>query len=334
MSTSQNPKKVLCVGDLVADIFASPLARLPEPGELVLTERIAVFPGGNALNTAVALRRMGEQVAVAGSVGDDALGRLLLDQMQTQGLDVSGVRREPEDRTASTFILRAEGEDRRFIHSLGVAATFSGEHVSPDLIPDNGVMLVGGYLKLGAWDDNVLADLMRHARLRNCTVVLNICIAQDSGVDPRRCLRLLEHADVFVPNEDEARLLTGETVPAHQTQVLRRAGARMVVITRGRQGLYADDGQRIVEMGIFQVPLVDPSGCGDCFTAGLIAALLRGWDTTRVLEFASAVGALGATAMGCTEGVPSFDAVERFLKENRVTASVKSSDGLETEGGI
>jgi len=107
-----------------------------------------------------------------------------------------------------------------------------------------------------------------------------------------------------------------------------------VVITRGRQGLYADDGQRIVEMGIFQVPLVDPSGCGDCFTAGLIAALLRGWDTTRVLEFASAVGALGATAMGCTEGVPSFDAVERFLKENRVTASVKSSDGLETEGGI
>ncbi|MHC4539328.1 MAG: carbohydrate kinase family protein, partial [Planctomycetota bacterium] len=152
MGTSRNPKKVLCVGDLVADIFASLLARLPEPGELVLTDRIAVFPGGNALNTAVALCRLGEQVAVAGSVGEDALGRLLLDQMQTQGLDVRGVRREPGGRTASTFILRAEGEDRRFIHSLGVAATFSGEQVSPELIPDNGVMFVGGYLKLGAWN--------------------------------------------------------------------------------------------------------------------------------------------------------------------------------------
>ena len=327
MDTSQNPKQVLCVGDMVADIFASPLSRLPEPGELVLTDRIAVFPGGNALNTAVALRRLGEQVAVAGSVGDDALGRLLLDQMQTQGLDVRGVRREPEGRTASTFIVRAQGEDRRFIHSLGVAATFSGEHVSPELIPHNGLMLVGGYLKLGAWDDNVLADLMCHARQRNCTVVLNICIARDSGIDPGRCLSLLEHVDVFVPNEDEARILTGETVPARQAKALHRAGARVVVITRGGQGLYADDGERTVKMGIFQVPLVDPSGCGDCFTAGLIAGLLRGWDTVHALEFASAVGAIGATALGCTDGVPSFATVERFLKENKIKISVEPYDG-------
>ena len=322
MDTSQNPKQVLCVGDLVADIFASPLARLPEPGELVLTERIAVFPGGNALNTAVALRRLGEQVAVAGSVGDDALGRLLLDQMRTQGLDVRGVRRKPEGRTASTFIIRAEGEDRRFIHSLGVAATFSGEHVSPELIPHNGIMLVGGYLKLGAWDDNVLVDLMRHARRLNCMVVLNICIAQDSGVDPSRCLSLLEFVDVFVPNEDEARILTGETAPANQAKILRRAGVQVVVITRGKRGLFADDGGHTVEMGIFKVPLVDPSGCGDCFTAGLIAALSRGWNTVRSLEFASAVGAIGATALGCTDGVPSFAVVERFLKENKVNIFV------------
>ena len=307
---------------MVADIFASPLARLPDPGELVLSDRIAIFPGGNALNTAIALRRLGENVAVAGSIGDDALGRLLLDQMETRGLDVRGVRRESGGRTAATFILRLEGEDRRFIHSLGVAATFSGEHVSPELIPDNGIMLVGGYLKLGAWDDNVLADLMRHARRRNCTVVFNICIARDSGVDPRRCLLLLEHVDVFVPNEDEARILTGETLPELQAKALRQAGARMAVITRGANGLFADDGERSVRMGIFQVPVVDPSGCGDCFTAGLIAALLRGWETVRSLEFASAVGAIGATALGCTDGVPSFAEVERFLERNKVNISV------------
>jgi sugar/nucleoside kinase (ribokinase family) len=243
--------------------------------------------------------------------------------MQTLGLDVHGVRREPDGMTASTFIIRAEGEDRRFIHSLGVAATFSGEHVSPDLIPENGLMLVGGYLKLGAWNDEILANLMRSARQRHCTVVLNICIAQDSGVDPKRCLPLLEHVDVFVPNEDEARILTGEIKPALQAKALRRAGARVAVITRGDQGLYADDGEQTVEMGAFQVPLVDPSGCGDCFTAGLIAALTRGWDMVRVLQFGSAVGAIGATALGCTDGVPSFDEVGRFIEENKVTISVK-----------
>jgi sugar/nucleoside kinase (ribokinase family) len=322
MAGLRKPRQILCVGDMVADIFASPLSRLPEPGELVLSDRIAVFPGGNALNTAIALRQLGENVAVAGSIGDDSLGRLLLDQMQAQGLNVRGVRQESGGRTAATFIVRIESEDRRFIHSLGVAATFSGEHVSPELIPDNGIMLVGGYLKLCAWNDAVLADLMRHACRHNCTVVLNICIAKDSSVDPRRCLSLLERVDVFVPNEDEARILTGETLPALQAKALRRAGARMVVITRGRQGLFADDGERTIEMGIFHVPVVDPSGCGDCFTAGLIASLLRGWDTVRSLEFASAVGAIGATALGCTDGVPSFDAVERFIEENKLNITV------------
>jgi sugar/nucleoside kinase (ribokinase family) len=322
MGMSQNQNQVLCVGDMVADIFSSPLARLPEPGELVLSDKIDVFPGGNALNTAIALRRLGENVAMAGSIGDDALGRLLLSQIRAQGLDVRGVQREPAGRTASTFILRAEGQDRRFIHSLGVAGTFTGEHVLPELIPDNGIMLVGGYLKLGAWDDKVLADLMCHARRRNCKVVLNICIAQDSGVDPGRCMSLLEHVDVFVPNDDEAHILTGETAPALQAKALLRAGSRIVVITRGEQGLYAEDGERTVEMGIFKVSLVDPSGCGDCFTAGLIAALLRDWDIVRALEFASAVGAIGATALGCTDGVPSFAEVARFLEENKVDISV------------
>jgi len=326
MNASNNRGKVLCVGDLVVDIVSSAMPRLPEPGEIALTERIAVFTGGNALNTAVALRRLGEQVSVAGSVGDDALGRLVLDQLKMQDLNVRGVRREPGGRTASTFILRAEGEDRRFIHSLGVAATFTGEHVLPELIPENGIMLAGGYLKLGAWNDDLLADLMRQARQRNCLVVLNVCIVKDSGVDPSRCLHLLEHVDVFVPNEDEARLLTGQTSLARQAQVLRDAGTRKVVITRGRHGLYANDGEQTVEMGIFAVPLVDPSGCGDCFTAGLIAGLLQRWDTPQVLEFASAVGALGATALGCTDGVPSFKTVEEFLNEHTVSISVKPSN--------
>jgi ribokinase len=124
----EEPKPVLCIGDMVADIFASPLAQLPQPGESVMTEQIAVFPGGKGLNTAVALRRMGDQVAMAGSIGDDALGALLFDQLQALGLDVRGVRREAGGTTASTFILRVEGEDRRFISALGVGTGFTGEH--------------------------------------------------------------------------------------------------------------------------------------------------------------------------------------------------------------
>jgi sugar/nucleoside kinase (ribokinase family) len=167
---------------------------------------------------------------------------------------------------------------------------------------------------------------MSQARRQNCKVVLNICIAQGSGVDPGRCLPLLEYVDVFVPNEDEASILTGETAPEFQAKALLGAGARVAVITRGEQGLFADDGRRAVEMGIFKVPVVDPSGCGDCFTAGLIAGMRRGWDIVRVLEFASAVGAIGATAFGCTDGVRPFVEVDTFIKENNIEISIRSDN--------
>jgi sugar/nucleoside kinase (ribokinase family) len=242
------------------------------------------------------------------------------------GLDVNGVRQETGGTTASTFIVRAEGEDRRFISTPGVGADFTGAYVCPDLIPHEGIVLVGGYLKMPAWDDKVLIELFRQARRRNSRVVLNVCVVRNSGVDPRRCLRLLEYIYVFVPNEDEARVITGETTPARQAQALRRAGARLAVVTRGHQGLYAEDGEQAVTMGAFDVPVVDPSGCGDCFTAGLVAALRRGWETVSALKFGSGVGALGVTALGCTSGVPSFERVEEYLQKNTVQVSVRPAD--------
>jgi len=323
MPTSANDHRVLCVGDMVADIFASPMPRLPEPGEMLLTDRIAVFTGGNALNTAVALRRLGETVAMVGDVADDPIGDLVIAQLQEVGLDVSGVQRVPGGVTPATLIYRAEGEDRRFIHALGVAQDFTGEHVPVELIPHGGILFVGGYLKLSAWNDDALAETLRQAQERECTVVLNVSISREGDVDTSRCLRLLPHVDVFVPNEDEARILTGEADLAVQARALRDAGADVAIITRGAEGLYAADGERAVQMGIFTVDLVDPAGCGDCFTAGLIAGLLRGWDTVRTLEFASAVGALGATALGCTSGVPPFEDVQRFVQENHLEVSAR-----------
>ena len=321
---AQPPHRVLCLGDMAADIFANVLPGLPQPGELRLTDRIAFFPGGNALNTAVALRRLGVPVSFCGCIGDDAFGDLLLAELRRIGLDLRGVETEPGSPTPTTLIYRAEGEDRRFIHALGAADRFTGERIRGDLIPLNGVVLAAGYLKLRAWNDGALARLFGEARRRGCTTVLNVCIPIQGGVDTSRCLRLLEHVDVFVPNEDEARLLTGESSPKAQARLLREAGARAVIITRGPQGLYGEDEASILEMGAFAVPLVDPTGCGDCFTAGLIAGLLRRWELKRALRFASAVGALGATALGSTSGVPPFADVERFLQKNRVTDALES----------
>jgi sugar/nucleoside kinase (ribokinase family) len=322
--TVKKLKPVLCIGDLVADIFASPLERLPEPGEAVVTERIQIFPGGNALNAAVALCRMGDPVAVAGSIGDDALGSLLLKHLEDLGLETSGVLRE-SGNTASTLVVRAEGEDRRFISSLGVGESFTGEHISREFIPENGIVLIAGYLKLAAWKDDALIKLLLEARRKKNIIVLNVCHIKNSSVDPKRVLGLLNYVDIFAPNEDEAAVITGETELGKQARVLRRCGTDLVVITRGEQGLYAESDDLHVILGSIKVPVTDPSGCGDCFTAGLLAALRRDWNMMKILKFASALGAIGATALGCTTAVPRFDEAVEFLNINQLKISVQES---------
>jgi sugar/nucleoside kinase (ribokinase family) len=319
---SERIKPVLCVGDLVADIFTSPIEEIPKPGAPIVTKNIAIYPGGNSLNTAVALSRMGDPVRIGGSIGDDVLGTLLIHHLQELGLDVAGVTAEKGETTASTIILRVEGEDRRYIMNLGVGENFTGEHLSFDLIPENGVVLAGGYLKLAAWDDDHLSEFLKQAQAKNNITVLNVCLVQNSDIDPERVLPLLKYVDVFLPNEDEARAITGEQELLKQSTVLHEAGARNVIITRGPQGLFASDRHNYINMGSFKVDVVDPSGCGDCFTAGCIAALRRGWDIASVLKFGSASGALGATALGCTNGIPVFSDINQFAKNNALEISI------------
>ena len=314
-------KPVLCVGDLVADIFTSPITQMPLPGEPIITDNITVLPGGNSLNTAVALRKMGDQVMIGGSIGDDALGSLLLQHLQELGLDARGVKAEKGKSTASTIILRVRGEDRRYIMNLGVGAGFTGEYLSHDIIPENGVVLAGGYLKLAAWNDELLKEFFKSAQNKGNKTVLNVCLVHNSDTNPERVLPLLKYVDVFLPNEDEALAITGKKDTADQAKRLLASGAGTVVITKGENGLYADDGHSQIDMGIYKVNIIDPSGCGDCFTAGLIAGLRRSWDIIHMLKFGSASGALSATALGCTTGIPLFSEVERFSANNKIVIS-------------
>lgn len=307
------PARVLCVGDMVADILARPVGCLPGPGEVGVTEEVAFAPGGNALNTALALRRLGQGVRFVGAVGEDALGDLLVSSLERAGVGVEGVSRMEGVSTPTTLIYRQEGEDRRFLHAMGAAERFTGEGIEEGWIPEGGVLYVGGYLKLRRWDDGALVELFRAARRRGSRVVLNVCIPGGGHVDVRRCLGVLSEVDLFLPNEDEARVITGEEDVEFQARVLREAGARRVVITRGARGLYGVGDGRVVRMGVFDVPVVDPSGCGDCFTAGLITSWLRGGDFLESLRFGSGVAAMGAMALGCTAGVPEASEVERFM---------------------
>jgi len=293
---------VLCAGILVADLFAPPLPRLPAAGELLLVDDFLLTTGGCAANAGVDLAKLGAKVTVVGKVGNDVYADFIRKDLDAQGVDVSGIQVSQTMPTSRTVILPVMGEDRRYIHAVGANADLRVEDINLSLVARARVLYVGGYLLFPGVDQTSLAGLFRFARQRGVKTVLDV-----AGVQPSHSMRdlvdLLPHTDVFLPNHDEARILTGEADPVRQAQTLLEVGAGTAVVTLGGAGAVAMTRSQSLRAAAYPVEVVDPSGGGDAFDAGLIVGMLEGWDLRQTVAFASAIGASACTRLGCTAGV-------------------------------
>lgn len=311
---------VACVGILVADVFASPIPRLPDEGELTTTAGFMTSVGGCAANTAVALRILGRNVTVAGKVGTDMLGEFVISDLRRHGIGVEHIRKTSKQSTSGTVIFTVQGEDRRYLHCIGANADFTLEDIDYTLLDNVRVLYVGGYLAMPSFAPEQLAALFREARRRGLTTVLDVVMPAGASFGMEHVAPALPFTDYFLPNQDEAARLTGRSDPLGQAEYLSEQNPDCaVVITRGPRGSLAKRNRRIIETPPFQMETVDESGAGDAFTAGLITGLLENWELDRALSFASAAGASCTRALGCSAGVFTFDEAVAFLEERTAT---------------
>ena len=290
------------MGILVADHLCAPIDHLPEQGELVQTEGISLEPGGCAANTAIVLAKLGVPVAVVGCVGDDAMGRHLRDTLTERGVDATHVAFRADLATSATLVVNVAGEDRRFVHAIGANAGLRAAHVPRDLLRGARVLYVGGYLVLPGLDPQELAELLAEARGHGVTTVLDVVSGSDP--DPRRALEpVLPHTDHFLPNEDEARAITGRNEPLEQAAALRDMGADTVVVTGGARGAWSVSADASLWAAPADVRFVDGTGAGDAFTAGYVAGLVEGLAAHDRLRLGAVLGASCVTRVGSTAGV-------------------------------
>jgi sugar/nucleoside kinase (ribokinase family) len=253
-----------------------------------------------------------------GKVGSDAFGQFIIDDLASQGLDTKGITRSKEVATSKTMIIPVISEDRRFIHSLGANADLSYVDIDLEAVAQGKILYVGGYLGLPRLDQKSLVSLLKYAKEKGLSTILDV-IVPSGALSYGLGLHLTEalaYSDVFLPNDDEARALTGQSEPEKQAQAFLEQGCGTVVITMGEKGSLLKTKDLSLQADIFHMPIVDPSGAGDAFDAGFIAGMLWGWDLKRTLELASAVGASAVTKLGCTTGVFTAAEAQEFLKHN------------------
>jgi sugar/nucleoside kinase (ribokinase family) len=309
------PANVLCAGIIVADHVCSPIDHLPAAGELVMADRLLLTLGGCAANAAVDLVKMGVRAAVVGRVGSDVFGRVVAEMLREHGVDVSAVQTTPGADTSQTLIVNVAGEDRRFIHTFGANADFRAADLPLDRVKECKALYLGGYLLMPKVRQEELVPIFAAARQAGARTVLDV-VTPGPAEYLSRLERLLPHVDVFLPNNHEAELITGERDPLRQAELFHRLGAKTAVVTLGADGVVLVNNRARLRAGVFSVPLVDGSGGGDAFDAGYIYGLLHGLEAEDCLRVASALGASCVRSIGTTPGVFTRAECEAFLGEH------------------
>ncbi|HUG17688.1 MAG TPA: carbohydrate kinase family protein [Planctomycetaceae bacterium] len=306
----------LCAGIIVADHVCDPIDHIPVPGELVLTAGTRITIGGCAANVSVDLVKCGANAVISGVVGSDPLGEFSARFLEEAGVDTDHLLRTSERPTSTSFIINVRGDDRRFVHCVGTNDLFSPAKISRELIASAKVLYLGGYCISSIWPVEEVVELFRDARKAGTMTVLDVVIPAP-GEYWSRIAPVLRETDVFLPNDDEARVVTGVSDPFEQAARFRSAGAREVIITCGERGLVAI-GEEIVQRESFPVEYLDGTGSGDAFCAGYILGMLEQKPFLERLAMGSALGASCVRAPGATAGVFDRRELEEFLKQHPV----------------
>ena len=306
---------VLSAGIIVADHVCTPIDHLPAAGELVMADGMLLTIGGCAANAAVDLAKMEVRVGIVGRVGSDIFGRIVTDLLRGAGVDTTHVKVSPNADTSQTLIVNVQGQDRRFIHTFGANREFRAADIPLDLLDSVKILYVGGYLAMPGVTQEELASVFAQARRKGVKTVLDI-VVPSRGEYLTRFERLLPEVDVFLPNHQEAEIITGERDPVRQAETFSRLGAGTTIITMGGEGAVLVQAGLRLRAGVFPVPLVDASGGGDAFDTGYICGLLRGDGPEDCLRRASALGASCVRAIGTTPGVFTRTECDAFLSEN------------------
>lgn len=280
----------LVVGDVIDDILVRPKGPI-RPNTDVDSE-IQVASGGSAANFACWLASLGVAVNFVGRVGKADLKK---HQSNLRSFGVTPHLQADEQLHTGSIVVLVEGEERTFLTDRG-----ANRNLDVSAIPDElfgKLVYISGYSLLSISNQDVKKIIARAHGL-GAKVACDPGSAgfiEDFGV--KRFLDALSGVDILLPNLEEGRLLAGEDRP---DLICGFLGERFptIALTMGGQGCMVKSGKETLQLEAIKADVVDPTGAGDAFAAGLVKGLASGASLQAAAEAALRQGARAVTKFG------------------------------------
>jgi ribokinase len=282
MKTDFSRISVAVVGSVNLDIVAS-VNQFPEPGETVTDAVVNRHPGGKGGNQALAAHRLGANVFMVACVGDDTAAEDALATLKAEGVNLDYCQRLKGVSTGLALILvSAEGENQ-IVVAPGANASFTRDLLN---LPVSDAIIAQLEVPM-----DTIAYLAEHHEGYFC---LNAAPARPVPA------AVLEHTDLLVVNEIEARMIGGN-LENFQGLLATTFGAKGAALSR--------HGEEIARARPPSITAIDTTGAGDAFTAALTVSLVAGLSPDVALNIACQAGALTATRPGA-QGSPHADELD------------------------
>jgi len=291
---TSSPARVVVVGDVIDDVIA--VVHQPVRPDTDTPATIRRVSGGSGANTAVWLAAEGVHVDFCGRVGAHDVTRVSEEFIQA-GV-VPHLSPDP-DRETGRIVIVVQGDVRTMLSDRGANVALDPRAIDPTILAGAGWLHLTGYSVFHHEAPERFQALMESAKALGVGVMVD---ASSSGFladfGPQRFLHLVAGAELFRCNEEEARLLTDADSPKQSLQALAALFPR-VMITRGPLGsLVWEKGESHAIAPVRATELVDSTGAGDAYNAGILAGLAKGQDLVGSAKRASALAALCVTRLG------------------------------------
>lgn len=291
---------VVCIGVVLVDLPLGPVSSRVFSQESTMLDDIHLTTGGDAMNEAVILSRLGKKTGLIGQIGRDLLGDYIIQRCTEEGINHKGLVQDEGVRTRINVALIKENGERTFVKSTdGSSGSLPLELVDFDLIRQAKAISLASIFSSKLRDPSLIYEILMVAKKQGL-----ITFADTVPMKPEETLERLAPSlpliDYFFANMEEAHQLTGEEEPEQMAAKLLSTGIGHVAIKMGKDGCFLADQRQSIRVPGLPAMVVDTTGAGDNFAAAFISSVLDGKRFEECGRFANLVASRSTEAMGAT----------------------------------
>lgn len=361
--------KIAVVGHICLDVipqWGRGVRGYPLPGHLIITGGIKFSPGGCVSNTGISLQRLGTEPILVGKIGDDVIGRLLIDLLKPHSRgSLKNLIVSKGDYSSYTLVLSPPGLDRAFLHYPGANDTFCMQDIDFNELKDAEIFHFGyPPLMKSIYQSNgeELAKIFKRVKRMGMLTSLDMAMpdpdSEAGEIDWRKFLiNVLPYTDIFLPSVDELLYMVGLTPPLTTGLLLEISdqliawGAKIIMIKLSKDGIYfrtrnlerpviqmlSDEwSEREFISPAFDVKVAGTTGAGDASVAGFLMSLAEEMSPVESVTIASAVGAFCIETVDSTSGIRPFPEVLKRIKKGwkRLPVEIQLDSWEKVQSGV